>query len=161
MKSEVTTVTMPGNLGAILVWLYRKKDGGHWRRFLPCFMLSGSRRKTLQTLYCRPPPGHKERLSLKTSARHWMLKQSLNLMMEARSGKVTFLRLQRWSPSKHVLITQQAPIWVLTTSAIFCILFDFVTQGFYMESFILEQVYLEVGPSERFLDHWGHSPRGH
>lgn len=28
MKSEVTTVTMPGNLGANLVWLYRKKDEG-------------------------------------------------------------------------------------------------------------------------------------
>lgn len=92
-------------------------------------------------------------LRIRWSARHWMLMRSLNSMAEARSGKVTSLRLQRWSPSKHGLITQQAPIWVFTVSAIFCIWFEFVTQSFYMESFILEVVCLEVGPSKRFLDH--------
>lgn len=150
---------MTGNLGSILVWLYRKRDGGLWRRFLPCFMLFGSRRKTLQTLH--PSASSRTQretfpnfaLRIRWSARHWMLMQSLNSMAEARSGKVTSLRLQRWSPSKHGLITQQAPIWVLTISGIFCLWFEFVIQGFYMESFILEVVCLEVGPSKRFLDH--------
>lgn len=148
MKSEVTTVTMLGNHGAIPVWLYQKKDEGLWRRFSPCFMLFGSRWKTLQILYPNASSRTQREtlanfaLRIRWSARHWMLKQSLNSMVEAQSDKVISLRPQRCSPSKHGLITQQAPIWVLTISAIFCIWFEFVTQGFYMESFILEVVCL-------------------